>query len=68
MKQKLDDYVVELRKASFDVAVYDGELQQHFQKEADWIASLNEKAAEDGSVTSKRVEDMQKWIGEPASK
>ena len=65
MKQKLDDYVVQLRMNSFDVAVYDDELQKNFQNEADWIAELNKKAAEQDSVTMQRVEGMQKWIGEP---
>lgn len=65
MKQKLDDYVVQLRKESFEVAVNDTKLQKHFQDEADWIAGLNKKAAEQDSVTMQRVEDMQKWIGEP---
>lgn len=68
MKQKLDDYVVQLRKEKFEVAVYDSALQKHFQDEASWIAELNKKSAEQNSVTSQRVHDMQKWIGEPAVK
>lgn len=67
MKQKLNDYVVELRKESFDVAVYDVELQRHFQQEADWIAELNKKSVEQDSITMQRVEGMQKWMGEPLS-
>lgn len=65
MKNKLNSYVVQLRKGTFEVAVYDAELQKHFQDEANWIAELNEKAAQEGSITSQRIEDMQKWIGEP---
>lgn len=60
MKQKLNDYVVQLRTKSFDVAVFDAELQKHFQDEADWIAGLNEKALQEGSITSQRVEGLQK--------
>lgn len=64
MKQQLNDYVVKLRKESFDVAVYDAELQKHFQSEANWIAELNEKSQQQNSVTSQRVEGLQKWMGE----
>jgi peptidyl-prolyl cis-trans isomerase C len=65
MKQKLNDYVVKLRMESFDVAVYDDQLQKNFQDEADWIAELNKKAEQQESVTKQRVEGMQKWISEP---
>ncbi len=41
MQKKFNDYVVDLRQNQFDVAVYDDELNRHFQKEADYIAELN---------------------------
>jgi len=63
MKQKLNEYLVSLRVDSFDVAVYDAELQRHFQDEANMIAQLSEKAKLKGSVTEHRLEDLQKWIG-----
>ena len=65
MKNKLNDYVVELRKNHFEVAVYEDELNRHFQKEADYIAELNIKARQQDSITRQRVEDMQKWITPP---
>ena len=65
LKDKLNNYVVDLRKNRFDVAVYEDELTRQFQKQADFIAGLNKKAAQPGSVTEERVKDMQKWITQP---
>jgi len=65
LKDKLDNYVVDLRKNRFDVAVYEDELTRQLQKQADFIAGLNKKAAQPGSVTKERVKDMQKWITQP---
>jgi parvulin-like peptidyl-prolyl isomerase len=65
MKQKFNDYVIDLRKNQFEVAVYQDELNRQFQKEADYIAALNLKAKEKGSVTEQRMEDMQKYIIAP---
>jgi parvulin-like peptidyl-prolyl isomerase len=65
MKDKFDDYVVGLRKNDFKVVVYDDVLTQNFQKEADFIAELNKKAQQAGSVTEQRQKDLEKWIGKP---
>jgi parvulin-like peptidyl-prolyl isomerase len=65
IQEKFNDYVVDLRKNHFKVAVYEDVLTQNFQKEADMIAELNKKAREEGSVTEQRQKDLQKWI-EPA--
>jgi len=65
MKDKFDAYVVDLRKNHFEVAVYDDEIQRQFQNEADFIAELNKKAQQEGSVTEQRVEELQKWITPP---
>ena len=65
MKDRYNDYVVDQRKNHYDVAVYDEELQRQFQREADFIAELNVKARQQGSVTEKRVEELQKWITKP---
>ena len=62
MKNKFNDYVVDLRKNHFEVAVYDDELTRYFQNEADYIAELSIKAKEQDSITKQRVEEMQKWI------
>jgi hypothetical protein len=65
MKSRLDDYVVELRKERFEVAVYEDELASQFQREADYIAELNERAAQPDSVTRQRQQELQQWIGTP---
>jgi parvulin-like peptidyl-prolyl isomerase len=65
MKKKFNDYVIDLRKNHFEVAVYQDELNRQFQKEADYIAALNVKAKEKGSITEQRMEDMQKYIIAP---
>jgi len=65
LKEKLDDYVVDLRKNHYKVVVYDDELTRQFQKEADFIAELNKKAVQQGSVTEQRLKDLQKWIATP---
>ena len=62
MKNKFNDYVVNLRKNHFEVAVYEDELNRNFQKEADYIAALTVKSKEKGSITEQRMEDMQKWM------
>jgi len=65
LKEKLNNYVIDLRKNRFDVVVYDDELTRQVQKEADFIAELNKKAAQPGSVSEERLKDMQKWIVPP---
>jgi parvulin-like peptidyl-prolyl isomerase len=65
MQKKFNDYVVDLRKNQFEVAVYQDELNRQFQKEADYIAALNVKAKEKGSITEQRMEEMQKYIAPP---
>lgn len=65
MNEKLNDYVVGLRKDRFKVVVYDDELTRQFQKEADFIAELNRKAVEEGSLTGQRQQELQKWIAKP---
>jgi len=65
MRNKINDYVIDLRKNHFEVAVYEAELNRNFQKEADYIAELNIKAKEQGSVTQQRLEDLQKYIIAP---
>lgn len=62
MREKMDAYVIELRKNRFVVSVDDDALARHFQEEAEYIAGLQEKAAEEGSVTQQRQEELQKWI------
>jgi len=66
MQNKLNDYVIDLRKNHFEVAVYEDELNRHFQKEADFIAALTVKAKEQGSITEQRLDSLQKYIPPPA--
>jgi parvulin-like peptidyl-prolyl isomerase len=63
MQEKFNDYVVDLRKNHFKVAVYDDVLTQNFQKEVDMIAELTKKAKQEGSVTQQRQKEMQKYMG-----
>ena len=65
MQNKLNDYVVDLRKNQFEVAVYEDELNRNFQKEADYIAALTVKSKEAGSVTEQRMQDLQQYIATP---
>jgi parvulin-like peptidyl-prolyl isomerase len=60
--EKLDNYVVELRKNNFKVAVYEDELAHQFQRESDFIAGLAEKAAKEGSITSERQAELKEMM------
>ena len=62
--EKLDNYVIGLRKNDFKVAVYEDELARQFKREAEFIAGLTEKAAKEGSVTSEREADLKKLMQE----
>jgi parvulin-like peptidyl-prolyl isomerase len=61
---QLDTYVQDLRKNEFTVVVYEDNLVRLGQKEADMVARLTEQAAQPGSRTEQRVEELQKLIGE----
>lgn len=65
MNDKFKDYVVDLRKNHFEVAVYEEELFRHFQKEADLIAELTIKAQQPDSLTRQREKDLEKWMPPP---
>ena len=58
--EKLAQYVVNLRKNEFPVEVYEDRLVALAQQEADMVKQLAERAAESGSVTQQRIEEMQK--------
>jgi len=64
MGEKLDNYVIALRMNNFKVAVYEDELARQFKRESEFIAGLNEKAAREGSVTSKREADLKQLMVE----
>jgi parvulin-like peptidyl-prolyl isomerase len=61
--EKLDEYVVNLRQNEFEVEVYEDNLIRLAQAEADMVKQLTEKAKEPGSVTEKRIEEFQEFIG-----
>jgi hypothetical protein len=65
MQDKLKNYIVDLRKNDYEVAVYEDELQRQFKREADFIAELNAKDQQEGSATEQRIEEMQQWITQP---
>ena len=65
MQHKLNNYIVDLRKNNYEVAVYEDELQRQFKREADFITELNAKARQEDSAKEQRIEEMQKWITQP---
>ena len=65
MQDRLNDYVVDLRKNHYEVIVYNDELQRQFQREADFIAELSRKEQQENPVSNKPLEELQKWITTP---
>ncbi|MEN8763187.1 MAG: peptidylprolyl isomerase, partial [Thiogranum sp.] len=61
---QLDTYVMDLRKNDFTVEVYEDNMVRLSQQEADMVARLTEQAAQPGSKTEQRVEELKKMIGE----
>jgi hypothetical protein len=59
---QLDAYVQELRKNDFTVEVYEDNLVRLAQQEADMVARLGEQAAQPGSRTEQRLNELQKFI------
>lgn len=62
MTEKLNNYVIDLRKNRFAVAVNEDELKRQFQREAEYVAQLEQKAAEEGSVTSGREAELKEML------
>ncbi|MGB5298285.1 MAG: peptidylprolyl isomerase, partial [Thiogranum sp.] len=61
---QLNSYVMDLRKNAFTVEVYEDNMVRLAQQEADMVARLTEQAAQPGSKTEQRVEELKKMIGE----
>jgi len=57
---RLDAYAVALRKNDFEVEVYEDNLTRLAQAEADMVKRLAEQAAQPGSVTQQRLQELQK--------
>jgi parvulin-like peptidyl-prolyl isomerase len=62
--EKMDEYVVKLRKENFEVEVYEDVIIELAQKEADMVKQLAEKAKEPDSMTQQRLEEMQKLMNQ----
>jgi len=60
LTDKLDAYAVNLRKNDFPVVVYQEVLVRLSQREADAVAKLAEKAKQPGSITRRRVKELEK--------
>jgi parvulin-like peptidyl-prolyl isomerase len=67
MQDRLNNYIVDLRKNHFDVIVYQDELQRQFQREAELVADLNRKAQQEGFVTKQHIEEIQQSITQPSA-
>ena len=65
MQDRLNDYVVDLRKNHYEVIVYNDELQRQFQREADFIAELNRKEQQEDPGRPQHLEELQKSISTP---
>ncbi len=65
LHEKLDAYTTELRMKEFPVEVYQDRLVQLEQQEADMVKTLAKKARQPGSVTEKRIKEMQKMMKPP---
>ena len=62
LQEKMNDYVINLRKNEFPVVVYEKNLDRLFKAEAEWIASLEEKAAQSPEETQKRLDEATKFM------
>jgi parvulin-like peptidyl-prolyl isomerase len=62
LDEKLNEYVVSLRKNEFPVEVYQDVLLQLAQQEADMVKELAEKAKQPGSITEQRVKELGKML------
>lgn len=65
MREKLDDYLVDLRLKRYKVEVYEDRLNRNFAQEAAWIDELEKKAQEPSSVTAQREEALKKLMQQP---
>ena len=62
LHEQMNAYLVNLRVNEFTVVVYEENLDRLFKAEAEWIAALEEKAAKSPEDTSKRMEDVKKFM------
>jgi parvulin-like peptidyl-prolyl isomerase len=62
LQEKMNDYVINLRKNEFPVVVYEDNIDRLFKAEAEWIAALEEKAAQSPEETQKRLDEATKFM------
>jgi parvulin-like peptidyl-prolyl isomerase len=62
MQVKMDNYVADLSKNHFTVAVYSDVLERYLQQEADAIAEHSQPAEQEPPASARRIEEMQQWL------
>ena len=62
LKEKMNDYVVELRKNQFPVVVYDENLKRLFQQEAQWIAAKTREMEANPERAQQILDEMRKVV------
>ena len=62
LKEKLNDYVVGLRKSEFPVVVYDENLDRLFQAEAQWIAAKTREMEANPERARQILDKMRKVV------
>jgi hypothetical protein len=65
MQDRLNDYVVDLRKNHYEVIVYNDELERQFQREAEFIAELNRNTQQEDPLNAQPLEELQNFITTP---
>jgi peptidyl-prolyl cis-trans isomerase C len=62
LQEKMNAYVINLRKNEFPVVVYEDQLDRLFKEEAEWIAALEQKAQASPEETQKRMEEARRFM------
>ena len=65
MHNRLDEYLVGLRKDTFEVVVHQDEINRVFREETQWIAALEQKASEHPEAGQKRLEELKQIFNTP---
>lgn len=62
IQDKMNEYVINLRRNEFPVVVFEKNLDRLFKAEAEWIAALEEKARKSPEETRKRTEEAMRFM------
>ena len=62
LHEKMDAYVINLRKNEFPVVVYEDNLDRLFKAEAEWIAALEKKAKTSPEATEMHTQEFTKFM------